>query len=248
MNLKYSYIGAIILCLSAWSLGSCKKNEVDETRPVISEITEPLMNDTFLSGSELHVDLKVSDNDELSQLKIDIHSAEDGHSHGKVDASSYWETVVIVDLSGKEQLVHEDIAIPADAASGTYHVIITAVDKSGNMSDVSERDIFIQNSGDLIAPLVTIQTPLEGATLAAGGDINVQAAITDNLSLKRFELKVYRGNTLVSDTDMDISGTEYTLNQTVSTLGWSAGNYTIELLVFDEAQNVTDADINIVLN
>jgi hypothetical protein len=248
MNSTYSRIGAIVLCLTAWTITSCKKNEVDETRPVISEITEPLMNDTLFSGSEFHVDLKVSDNDELSQLKIDIHGAEDGHSHGKVDASAFWETVIIVDLSGKEQLVHKDIVIPADAASGIYHVILTAVDKSGNMSDVSEIDIFIQNSGDLLAPLVTLQAPLEGASITAGSDLNVQAALTDNLSLNRFELKVYRGNTLVSDTDMDISGTEYTLNQTLSTVGWSAGNYTIELLVFDEAQNVSDADINFVLN
>ena len=248
MNSKYSRIGAIILFLMTWTITSCKKNEVDETRPIISEITEPLMNDTLFSGSEFHVDLKVSDNDELSQLKIDIHSAEDGHSHGKVDASAFWETVIIVDLSGKEQLVHEDIVIPADAASGIYHVILTAVDKSGNMSDVSELDIYIQNSGDLLAPLVTLQSPIEGASITAGSDLNVQAALTDNLSLNRFELKVYRGNTLVSDTDMDISGTEYTLNQTLSTVGWSAGNYTIELLVFDEAQNISDADLNFVLN
>jgi hypothetical protein len=248
MNSKYSRIGAIILCLMTWTITSCKKNEVDETRPIISEITEPLMNDTLFSGSEFHVDLKVSDNDELSQLKIDIHSAEDGHSHGKVDASAFWETVIIVDLSGKEQLVHEDIVIPADAASGIYHVILTAVDKSGNMSDVSELDIYIQNSGDLLAPLVTLQSPIEGASITAGSDLNVQAAITDNLSLNRFELKVYRGNTLISDTDMNISGTEYTLNQTLSTTGWAAGNYTIELLVFDEAQNVSDADLNFVLN
>ncbi len=248
MNLKFSLLGASLLVIHMLSITSCKKNEVDEIRPVISEITEPLMNDTLLSGSELHVDLKVSDNEELSQLKIDIHSAEDGHSHGKVDASAFWETVVIVDLSGKEQLVHEYIDIPNDAASGVYHVILTAVDKSGNMSEVSERDIFIQNSGDLIAPLATIQTPTEGASLVAGSDLNVQAALTDNLSLNRFELKVYKGNTLVSDTDMNISGTEYTLNQTLSTAGWTAGNYTIELLVFDDAQNTADVDVNFVLN
>jgi uncharacterized membrane protein len=248
MNLKFSVLGVFLLVIHMFSLSSCKKNEVDETRPVISEITEPLMNDTLFSGSEFHVKLKVSDNEELSQLKIDIHSAEDGHSHGKVDASSYWETVVIVNLSGKEQLVDEHIDIPIDAASGLYHVILTAVDKSGNMSEVSERDIFIQNSGDLIAPLLTIQAPTEGATLAAGSDLNVQASITDNLSLNRFELKVYKGTTLVSDTDMNISGTEYTLNQTLSTAGWTAGNYTIELLVFDEAQNASDVDLNFVLN
>ena len=245
MNSKL-ILGALAIGVSYFAT-SCKKDTPDTQAPTITAVTEPVMNETLLSGSELHVELTVTDNEELSQLKIDIHSAEDGHSHGKVDLSAYWETVVLVDLSGATASVHERIDIPADAASGTYHVILTAVDKSGNQSAITERDIFIQNASDQIAPLITISSPADNDTISLSAGINVAAILTDNIALADADLKVLSGNSVVFESEITLSGTEFTLNQTIPTNTWAAGTYTLELIVRDDVQNASDKDVTIVL-
>ena len=229
------------------SLTSCKKDEVDNTAPVIASVSEPLENDTLFSGNELHVDATISDDVELSQLKIDIHSAE-GHSHGKIAASGYWEKIVIVNLTGKSQSIHQDIDIPADAAAGKYHVILTAVDKAGNSSEITERDIVIRNSSDLVAPVITVSSPAAGSSITAGSDLVITGNVVDNLALSALEIKVYRGTTLVSDNDIDLAAATYTINQTISTVGWTPGAYTIELVAYDDVLNVADMDMEITVN
>lgn len=229
------------------SLTSCKKDEVDNTAPVIASVSEPLENDTLFSGNELHVDATISDDVELSQLKIDIHSAE-GHTHGKIAASGYWEKIVIVNLTGKSQSIHQDIDIPADAAAGKYHVILTAVDKAGNSSEITERDIVIRNSSDLVAPVITVSSPAAGSSITAGSDLVITGNVVDNLALSALEIKVYRGTTLVSDNDIDLAAATYTINQTISTVGWTPGAYTIELVAYDDVLNVADMDMEITVN
>ncbi len=229
-------------------LSSCKKDEVDNTAPIIASVSEPLENDTLISGNELHVVATITDDVELSQIKIDIHSAADGHSHGKVAASGYWEKIVILNLTGKSQSIHEYIDIPADVAAGTYDIIMTAVDKSGNTSEIVERDVFILNSSDLIAPVITVTAPVAGSSITTGTDLIIQGDVVDNSALSALEIKVYRGTTLVSDNDIDLAAATYTINQTISTIGWTAGAYTIELVAYDGVLNVADLDLEITVN
>ena len=237
-----------ITLLFSVSLTSCKKDEVDNTAPIIASVSEPLENDTLISGDELHVEATITDEVELSQIKIDIHSAADGHSHGKVSASGYWEKIVILNLSGKSQSIHEHIDIPADVAAGKYHVIMTAVDKAGNSSEVVERDVFIRNSSDLVAPVITVTSPAAGSSITAGTDLLITGEVVDNLALSALEIKVYRGTILVSDNDIDLAAATYTINQTISTVGWTPGAYTIELVAYDEVLNVADMDMEITVN
>jgi len=230
------------------SLPSCKKDDPDTTKPIISAILEPVNNDTLFTGSEMHIVTTVSDNEELSQLKIDIHSAADGHTHGKVDGAAYWEVIRIVELSGKSVSIDEHIDIPTTAASGPYDVIITAVDESGNQSLVTEVEIYIRNSGDLIAPSIVMSSPIAGASITAGNDFQVIAELTDNIGLEKAEIKVYKGSTLVYDFDIDLAEPSYSLNHTISTTGWSAGNYTLELIVKDQVLNTADTDVEFSVN
>jgi hypothetical protein len=246
MNSKTILFGALCVCASIF-ISSCKKDTPDSEAPIIAAVEEPLMNDTLFTGNELHIEASISDNEELSQLKIDVHAAEDGHNHGKVDASAYWETVVIIDLSGASTSIHEHIDIPTDAASGMYHVILTAVDKAGNQSEIVERDIFIQNAGDQVAPIVTITSPSQNDTISLSTGINVSAILTDNIGLEDADLLLLSGSTVVFETEIALSGTEFNLNQTIPTSTLAAGTYTIELVVRDAVQNVSDMDIEVVL-
>jgi hypothetical protein len=237
----------LIISIFVFTISSCK-DEKDKTAPVIKSVSEPLQNDTLFTGDELHVDASITDNEELSQLKIDIHSADDGHTHGKTDASAFWETVRIVTLSGTSSSIHEDIAIPGDAAAGKYHVILTAVDKAGNQSEFVERDIHIRNSTDLIAPEIVISSPVENATLSTGSPLTVSGTLTDNVALRKVEIKVYRGTTLVSDTDVDLANATHDLNESISSNGWIPGSFSLTVKVYDHVMNHTEKTVSFTLN
>jgi len=246
MNSKTILFGALCVCASVF-ISSCKKDTPDSEAPIITAVEEPLMNDTLFTGNELHIEASISDNEELSQLKIDVHAAEDGHNHGKVDASAYWETVVIIDLSGASTSIHEHIDIPTDAASGLYHVILTAVDKAGNQSEIEERDVYIQNAGDQVAPGINLTSPGENDTLSLSTGITVSAILTDNASLEDADLRLLSGSTVVFETEIALTGTEFNLNQNIPTSTLAAGTYTVELIVRDAVQNVSDKDVTIYL-
>jgi len=227
---------------------SCKKDDPDKEAPVIVSVSEPLDDDTLYTGNELHVELTVTDNEELSQVKIDIHSAEDGHSHGKVADGAYWEEIKIITATGTALNMHEHIDIPASAAAGKYHVIITAVDKAGNQSAITERDITILNSSDLIAPTIALTSPSAGSSMSAGGMLTIAGSIVDNDELHEVKVMVYRGSTLVHEWEVETTVANYTLEHMVNTTGWSPGAYTVEVKAYDHVMNHSETDVEITMN
>jgi hypothetical protein len=127
-------IFGIILVIAA--LVSCKKDS-DTTPPTISTVAINGIIDSehsLSSGGSFALSIVVSDNEELNQLKIDIHSAEDGHSHeltGGGNRGNDWEVFEIVNLSGKTMEITRNFTIPADQ-QGEWHLILKAIDKEGN--------------------------------------------------------------------------------------------------------------------
>lgn len=118
------------------ALASCKKDS-DTTPPTISTVTINGVNNSehsLNSGGSFTLRVIVNDNEELNQLKIDIHSADDGHGHeftGVGNRGSDWEVFEIVNLSGKSMEITRSYAIPADQQGG-WHLILKAIDKEGN--------------------------------------------------------------------------------------------------------------------
>ncbi len=131
--MKKKVFGALAaaLLMTAFLATSCKKDDVDNTKPTIV-INEPEEEEQFALGSELHLDVDFADDVELHQYKVDIHSAE-GHDHKST--SEKWVFEQVYDLSGyKNKNIHDLIAIPATIDAGDYHVIIYCTDKAGNES------------------------------------------------------------------------------------------------------------------
>jgi hypothetical protein len=242
-----NYILAATACI-AIGFSSCKKDDPDNQKPVIASINEPADGDTLYTGTEFHITGSVTDNEALSQLKIDIHNADDGHSHERINGASHWETIIVVSLSGKNQSIDEHIDIPAEAAAGKYHIILTAVDAAGNQSDIVERDVIIRNSGDLIAPQISLSSPTSGSVIALGDNITIAGQLTDNIGLESAEVKIYQGTTLIFDQDIELAAPTHDLNLEVSTSGWTAGDYVLEIKVKDQVGNVADTDIEVSIN
>lgn len=125
---------------------ACDDNKGDTEKPII-DLHAPTEGAVLKTGSHIHFDMDLSDNDELRSYKVDIHSAA-GHSHDtKAEAS-----VTIFNkswpLEGRNAHIHHhEIEIPANAAEGKYHFMVYCTDKSGNESYIV-RSIEFAPEGD----------------------------------------------------------------------------------------------------
>ena len=82
-------------------------------------------------GEELHIGADIIAYSKITSITIDIHSDEITPASGEV----VWEDELV--YTDQKYLVlnaelHEDIMVPANAALGEYHVILTVTDEAGN--------------------------------------------------------------------------------------------------------------------
>lgn len=228
-------------------ISSCKKT--DDTKPTFT-VHEPVSGEVVITGNEIHFEADFSDDTELGQYKIDIHNNFDGHGHGKTESLTPWEESIINDLDGKSKSVHIHIDVPTDIAAGEYHFIVSCTDAAGNEADPVEIEITIQNSDDLVAPTLNITSPADHATFTAGSDIIVSGTAADNAGLETIEIVVKReaDETEVHDADIDVSGTSYTINETISTTGWASGEYHLSIKAIDAVNNSVTEERHVIIN
>lgn len=120
---------SLALVAASVSLVACEKEEAPDTqRPVIT-VTNPASDHIDKApGDTLALAALLTDNVDLLNAKIDIHKAGD-HSHR---ISSGWEWAKVYTINGLEFNLAENIAIPANADTGKYHVTFEATDRAGN--------------------------------------------------------------------------------------------------------------------
>ena len=212
---KRTITGLLAACtLVALSTG-CNKD--DDEAPVIQEIT---INGSSIgtemeveAGDVLAVSIRVSDNEALNQVKIDIHAnadghSHDGHSHGGGGAFGSWETLEIIDVSGTEETITRNITIP-QTILGEWHFGVLALDETGNEADEVFTDLDIDNEYIPHIHIDAINGDDVGDELDAdeGDVLSFEGEITDpdGLAHVEFEIKDEDGNTLAS-VDYDPAG------------------------------------------
>lgn len=186
----------LIFYFFALFLLSCKKSDL--TPPTVaavtvnSEFTEIL---NFFPGDSFVVRTNIEDNLELGQFKIDIHHDFDGHSH-KNNTVRYAE-IRIKNIEGTSYNLEETFVVPMDAATGTYHGTIRALDAEGN---TSQPQLFYFNIARPNQPIINMDLP---QTIALGSILQVNGTIAsiDDADLKTVWIRVRSpktGNTLHS--------------------------------------------------
>lgn len=131
-----------LVSFGTFALVACSDDDdnggVDTEKPVIV-LNEPTEHEAFLVGEEIHVDADFSDNVALATYKIEIHSAEDGHTHDdKPNAGEWFYTESHVIEGGlRNHSIHTHIEVPATVDGepievGHYHLGIFLVDAAGN--------------------------------------------------------------------------------------------------------------------
>lgn len=238
-------------------LSSCAS---DTEKPVI-DIHEPLANAIVEVGSDFHLDFSITDNDALSQFKVDIHGDHDGHTHGKLtEVLPAFDTIIIENISGNAIDRHIDITIPAGAWPGPYHISVYATDKSGN-EGMATRSIVVRNSIDLLAPVVNITAPADGSTLS--NTFTVTASITDKLSdgttdgeIRMIEVSLVSGNQKFSLGKYDeVTNFSGAFNQATGQFSRSfnlpswitSGTWELEVEAYDSYFNKSHGHIDVII-
>lgn len=124
---------ALTVAVVAPLLVSCGKDDADTEKPVITVVQPALDHADAAPGDTLELQGLYSDNKELLNARIEIHSAA-GHSHRVSGPNSVWEWVKVYPIGGMNDSVIESLLIPSSIDTGEYHIVFEATDRSGNQA------------------------------------------------------------------------------------------------------------------
>jgi hypothetical protein len=130
------------------SFFSCKDKEktpTDTEAPVFvyALINGETVNDNtegeLLSDTSNTIELHLTDNEELSQINLNVHIIDGEHNHVEaaristdIDLAPFVYGPIVKNISGKTAHSTFTFDIPKEVKKGEYHVEIIALDKSGN--------------------------------------------------------------------------------------------------------------------
>lgn len=190
-----------ILAFATFTIAAC--SESDTEPPVISDLVitpQPTtgiicgQEDPFViqvyTGDSLTISFTVTDDEELSQYKFDIHQNFDCHGHLKVEETGVWEVIEIGELTGTEMQVSRVLQVPDTATAGTYHFSIQVADFFGNSVKTQIFNITLLNVDDTLPPVLAATQPLTDTltiTLSdtiANDSIRFAGSVTDNRDLE----------------------------------------------------------------
>ncbi|BDS10411.1 DUF4625 domain-containing protein [Aureispira anguillae] len=251
MNFRFSWL---ILCLT---IVACNEPTIDITKPtiVVSSVSPNPINGLVCGNMEDHViylqstnsvvfDLVFSDDQALSQYKIDIHNNFDCHGH-RGPSTTDWNLQKIEMLDGVQQSIQEVLMVPDDVTAGAYHCSVQVLDESGNQTPTTIYTLLIQNSSDTILPTLNLTQPsTTSTTLNRGSVLTVQGNLMDNRNLEhgRIELIYFTpsGNKSTAATislDNSVSNNyAYTFNFTIPS-SFVNGRYDFEVRAYDGVGN-----------
>lgn len=165
----------------------------DPVEREVCEVLEPAVY-VLRDDQTLSVDLQLSDNEALGQLKIDIHANFDCHGHGGVgtigrppgqNATTDWRVLDIRDLSGRSVTEPVRLDPPGFATAGPYHLSFQVLDESGNETDPEYFILYLYNHLDTIDPVLSVTEPVNAdlGSVSKGTNVRFSGTITDNRSL-----------------------------------------------------------------
>ncbi len=182
-------------------LGACKKEkkeEVDTQKPSIT-IIKPSENATVTGGQTLQLEVKFTDNMNLSQYKLEVHPNFDGHTHGKTNEEmpTPWEWDTIVNINGKEHTAKFSISVPSNVKAGNYHLMAMCTDAAGYEAPIKFINIKVLNPDDTVNPVLTLTKPsitnenlIQFATNENEKAIIFEGTLSDNKRVKGIKIQL----------------------------------------------------------
>lgn len=218
---KSCVAAGICVAVAAGFSGCAKSDTTAPTLEVVVAGIEPGTEVDLAAGTTVSVTVLVQDETELSELRLDLHSAA-GHSHeGGVEefvlSSGSWTKLVQEDLQGTSHLYQASWTVPEDVR-GIWDFVVDAVDAEGNEAETVLMQFHVEN--DLI-PLFVLGAWAEDAVWAAGSTVPFLGTVSDADGLAAIEVHVHAEATgaMVWEGSWDAAGaTEFDLAAAVVTL------------------------------
>ena len=222
MNLMNNFVWSVAAGVLMVASAGCGKT--DATPPTLEVVVAGVQPDAEVevdAGSTVSVTVLVQDETELSQLRIDLHSAS-GHSHGGgtqefVLSSGAWTKLVQEDLEGTSHLYQANWTVPEDVR-GIWDLVIDAVDVEGNEAETVVMQVHVENA---LIPLFTLGTWAEDAVWTAGSTFPFEGMVSDadGLALVEVHIEDEEAGTVVWEGSWDAAGAvEFDLAAAVVTL------------------------------
>lgn len=236
---------AIFILSAIFILASCKKESEDSTKPLINSVKingivadEHEMN----AGETFTIEVSTSDNESLNQLKVNIHSADDGHSHdeasGEVDAPNIgvWSETQIFNISGTSNTQSLTLDVPAVVA-GHWHVEVMLIDEQGNEALEYVTTLHVVNTNLPIMNVVSVPAAVDyEISIAPGETITLTGTITDEdgLDSGHVELENETTGEIVWEQNLTgVSGTSFDLGSILVGPIIDAGHYHLHIHMID---------------
>lgn len=206
MNFKLHLPSFLVLFIL---VGSCVDQAEDMTPPEISIMnavpalsTENVCGDpddrvfVLREARDLNFTLLIEDDQEVAEIKWDIHNNFDCHGHGGGSAPGFtapqvaqstedWSYLEVEEINVQTYSTDVSLSPPDNVTAGNYHFSIQAVDAAGNTSpnsDVYTLKVF--NSRDSLAPTLALDTPRSNSLSATRGEtLTFEGQLTDDQDL-----------------------------------------------------------------
>jgi hypothetical protein len=140
--MKNQFLYALSLVM-ALSISSCKPDATPDTEvPVIESLTVLGMEaDSYPvpAGSYMTAVVTLSDNQDLGEARVNIHPADDGHTHpGTVQDTipnvGVWTNSQTFDISGTASVINLNYTVPT-GIQGQWHLEVLVMDAAGNTAE-----------------------------------------------------------------------------------------------------------------
>lgn len=241
---------AILFFAAVVILASCKKDEEDTTRPVIGsvKVNGVVGNEHDVeAGTTISVEVAMSDNKDLNQLKVDIHSADDGHTHGddggateEVEEANIgvWSDARIISVSGESKTETLSFTIP-NTIKGHWHIEVSLIDKDGNEAVEYVTTLHVENANLPVFEITTNPAIVNGEIeLEIGGTFLLSGTITDPDGFEHIHIEVEdeaTGTKIWEQEVTVVAGATITLTDILVGPFATAGDYHIHIHAEDNA-------------
>lgn len=176
------------------------------------------------TGSDIHIEAKVAAPGNIANVQLTIHP----------EAGTGWkfDSVYTNGFAGlKNAEFHKHIIIPAEAATGHYHLHMVVTDQRGQKK-THEADIEIKTD-----PTLPTASGFAVSLGSGGTDLHLEADIAAQNKIAKAEVEIHGGwETTVSYTDAAMVGqTAYHLHKHIDISKAPAGHYHVHLNIIDQA-------------
>jgi hypothetical protein len=240
---------AILFFAAVVILASCKKDEEDTTRPVIGsvKVNGAVADEHDVeAGTTISIEVAMTDNKELNQLKVDIHSADDGHTHGddgggeevEEENIGVWSDTRIISVSGESDTETLSFTIP-NTIKGHWHIEVSLIDKDGNEAVEYVTTLHVENANLPVFEITTNPAIVNGEIeLEIGGTFLLSGTITDPDGFEHIHIEVEdeaTGTVIWEQEVTVVAGNTITLTDILVGPFAAAGDYHIHIHAEDTA-------------